>query len=253
MRRLLAAVAGAGVLVSVVAGPVAAQVPAAPDDSLRGKLIVIDPGHQLGNSNPKFAKQMSRTIFNGTTVKGCNTTGTATNAGFPEATFNWRVANRLKRLLERAGARVELTRTSNSRDAWGPCVWNRAKQANELGADAMISIHADGAPARSTGFFAIAPTRIKGWTDDVVKVDRRLARAMIAGMKAAGASPSNYISGQLLLSNNTTSLNFSDVPTVTMELGNMRNAGEARRMSSSAGQRQYARWLFAGIERFFRP
>ena len=249
----MAIAATAGVLVSLAVGPVSAQAPAAPDMPLAGKLIVIDPGHQLGNSNPRFARQMSQKIFNGTTVKGCNTTGTATNAGFPEATFTWRVATRLKRLLERQGARVVLSRTSNSRDAWGPCVWNRAKQANRLGADAMVSIHADGASSGSTGFFAIAPARIKGWTDDVVKVDRRLAKAMIAGMKAAGAPPSNYISGQLLISNNTTSLNFSDVPTVTIELGNMRNAGEARRMSSTSGQRQYARWLLAGIERFFRP
>jgi N-acetylmuramoyl-L-alanine amidase len=41
------------------------------------------------------------------------------------------------------------------------------------------------------------------------------------------------------------------VPTVTVELGNMRNAAEARLMSSSAGQRQYARWLLAGLERYF--
>lgn len=252
MRRLLAAAASTAVLVALAAGPVAAQGPTAPEGPLAGKLILLDPGHQLGNSNPKFAKQMAQKIFNGTTVKGCNTTGTATNAGLPEATFTWQVATRLKRQLERAGARVELTRSSNSRDAWGPCVWNRAKQANRLGADAMISIHADGASSGSKGFFAIAPSRIKGWTDDVVKVDRRLAKAMIAGMTAAGAPPSNYISGQLLISNNTTSLNFSNVPTVTIEVGNMRNAQEARRMSSASGQRQYARWLRAGIERYFR-
>jgi N-acetylmuramoyl-L-alanine amidase len=251
VKRLLTIVATAG-LVLGLAAPVSAQAPAEPKGPLAGKLILLDPGHQLGNSNPKFAKQMSQKIFNGTTVKGCNTTGTATNSGYPEATFTWRVAKRLKRQLERAGARVELTRTSNSRDAWGPCVWDRAKQANRIGADAMINIHADGASSQSKGFFAIAPARIKGWTDDVVKVDRRLAKAMIAGMKAAGAPPSNYISGQLLISNNTTGLNFSNVPSVTIELGNMRNAQEARRMTSSAGQRQYARWLLGGIERFFR-
>ena len=84
-----------------------------------------------------------------------------------------------------------------------------------------------------------------------MKVDRRLARAMIAGMAAAGATPSNYIGNQLLVSRDTTSLNFSNVPTTTIEVGNMRNADEARRMSSKAGQRQYADWLYAGIERFF--
>lgn len=249
MRRLLVAIAAGAVL--AVAAPAAAVVPAAPDRPLEGKVIVLDPGHQLGNSNPKFAKQMAQTKFNGSIVKGCNTTGTATNAGLPEATFTWKVAQHLKRRLEAAGARVVLTRSSNSRDAWGPCVWDRARIANELDADAMISIHADGAPSTSKGFFAIAPALIPDWTDDVVKVDRRLARAMIAGMAAAGATPSNYISNQLLISRDTTSLNFSNVPTTTIEVGNMRNAEEARRMSTKAGQRQYADWLYAGLERYF--
>lgn len=249
IRSVLIAVVACAAL--SVAAPAAAVAPAAPDRPLEGKVIVLDPGHQLGNSNPKFAKQLAQTKFNGSIVKGCNTTGTATNAGLPEATFNWRVARHLKRQLEEAGARVELTRSTNSRDAWGPCVWDRAGIANELDADAMISIHADGAPSRSKGFFAIAPALIPGWTDDVVKVDRRLARAMIAGMAEAGATRSNYVSDQLLISRDTTSLNFSDVPTTTIELGNMRNAAEARLMSSTAGQRQYANWLFAGIEQFF--
>ena len=252
MRRALAAAGVAVVLMlGLVSAPASASVSAAPDGPLSGKLILVDPGHQLGNSNPRFRRQMAQTRFNGTIVKGCNTTGTATNAGFPEATFTWRVAKRLKSLLEGAGARVEMTRTTNSYDAWGPCVWDRAKKANRLGADAMISIHADGAPSSSRGFFVLAPALVKGWTEDVVKPGRRLADAMIDGMAGAGAPRSNYISGQLMISRDTTSLNFSNVPTVTVELGNMRNASEARRMASAAGQIQYAQWLLAGIEEYF--
>lgn len=252
MRRvLLAVIAMSGLALGLLSTPAAAVAPAAPDGPLAGKLILVDPGHQLGNSNPRFRKQMAQTRFNGTIVKGCNTTGTATNSGFPEATFTWRVAKRLKALLEEAGARVEMTRTTNSYDAWGPCVWDRAKQANRIGADAMVSIHADGAPSSGRGFFVLAPGLVKGWTEDVVKPGRRLADAMIDGMAAAGAPRSNYIADQLMISRDTTSLNFSNVPTVTVELGNMRNAAEARRMVTSAGQRQYAEWLFAGIEEYF--
>jgi N-acetylmuramoyl-L-alanine amidase len=250
VRPVWLAVAASWLAVSGVS-PALALAPSAPGGPLDGKLILLDPGHQLGNSNPRFAMQMAQTKFNGAIVKGCNTTGTATNAGLPEATFTWEVAKHLRRQLEAAGARVEMTRSTNSRDDWGPCVWDRAGMANEIDADAMISIHADGAPASSRGFFAIAPALIPGWTDDVVKADRRLAKAMIAGMSASGATPSNYIRDQLLISRDTTSLNFSNVPTTTVEVGNMRNAAEARRMSTEKGQRQYARWLYSGIVRYF--
>lgn len=250
-RGALALAAAGAVALGLLAAPAGATAPSAPDGPLAGKVIVIDPGHQLGNSNPRFARQIAQTRFNGAITKGCNTTGTATNAGFPEATFTWRVAQRLTPLLERAGAKVVLTRSTNSYDDWGPCVWDRAGLANRLDADAMVSIHADGASAGSRGFFAIAPALIKGWTDDVVKVDRRLALSMIEGMAAAGAPRSNYIGNQLLISRDTTSLNFSNVPTTTIEVGNMRNAQEARLMSTAAGQRRYAEWLYAGIARYF--
>ena len=244
--RLIRAVLAAALLGLVVHPPaVAAEKP------LAGRIIVLDPGHQLGNSNPKFAKEMSATKFNGSIVKGCNTTGTATNAGFPEATFNWRVAKRLRALLEEKGATVVFTRSSNSRDAWGPCTWDRARIGTEAKADAMISIHADGAPVSGRGFHVIAPSAIKGWTTDVSKPGRRLARAMISGMTRAGAEPATYLSSTLSIRGDQSTLNFSDVPTVIVELGNMRNKADAARMSTSQGQQQYADWIAAGIEAYF--
>lgn len=243
MRRAL-------VVIAVLAGMVFAPVAHAADQPLAGKVVVLDPGHQLGNSNPRFRKQIAQTRFNGSIVKNCNTTGTATNAGFPEATFTWKVANRLKAILEAKGARVVMTRSANTRNAYGPCVWDRARIASEAKADAMIAIHADGAPAKDSGFFAIAPTRIKGWTDATYNVDRRLSKEMIAGMTAAGAHPSDYIANHLQIRGDQSTINFSKVPTTIIELGNMRNAREARLMSSAKGQQQYAQWLAAGIERF---
>jgi N-acetylmuramoyl-L-alanine amidase len=244
--RLIPAVLAASLLGLAFQAPAAAA-----EKPLAGRIIVLDPGHQLGNSNPKFAKEMSATKFNGSIVKGCNTTGTATNAGLPEATFNWRVAKRLRALLEDQGATVVFTRSSNSREAWGPCTWDRARIGTEAKADAMISIHADGAPASGRGFHVIAPSAIKGWTTDVAKPGRQLARAMISGMTRAGAEPATYLSSTLSIRGDQTTLNFSDVPTVIVELGNMRNKADAARMSTSQGQQQYAEWIAAGIETYF--
>lgn len=238
-------------LAVMVSGPALVAPVSAADTPLAGRVIVIDPGHQLGNSNPRFARQIAATRFNGSIVKGCNTTGTATNAGLPEATFTWRVAKRLRSLLEEQGATVVLTRSSNSRDAWGPCTWDRARIGTEARADAMVSIHADGASPRGRGFHVIAPSSIVGWTTDMAKPSRRLARAMIRGMTRAGAEPATYLSSPLSVRADQTTLNFSDVPTVIVETGNMRNSAEAARMSTARGQQQYAAWLAAGIQAYF--
>ncbi len=89
--------------------------------------------------------------------KPCNTTGTATNGGFPEATFTWRTSLALKRRLEALGATVRMTRTTNSTDDWGPCVGTRGRFGAKVGADLEISLHGDGAAAATHGFFVIRP------------------------------------------------------------------------------------------------
>jgi N-acetylmuramoyl-L-alanine amidase len=43
---------------------------------------------------------------------------------------------------------------------------------------------------------------------------------------------------------------MSDVPVVMVELGNMKNASDARRMTTGAGRDRYAIGLVAGIRRF---
>ena len=57
-------------------------------------MVVLDPGHQLGNHN--YPRQINRLVPAGGFRKPCNTTGTATDGGYPEATFTWRVATRLR-------------------------------------------------------------------------------------------------------------------------------------------------------------
>ena len=249
--------AAAAVIAGVALSPAstaAVQAAASPktDTPLAGIVIALDPGHQLGNSNPQFFDELAQTHYNGYETKICNTSGTATNAGFPEATFNWNVALLVKEQLEALGADVKMTRHSNSWKKWGPCVNERGQFGAKVGADLMLSIHGDGAAPAGYGFFVIEPAVIKGWTDDIAAKSVRMGKKFIAGMADAGAPRSTYIAGQMMVTSGISTLNFSDVPVILLESGNMRNAADAARMSSAQGQQQYADWIIAGLRAALR-
>lgn len=220
---------------------------------LAGRLVVVDPGHQLGNHN--YPRQINRPVRAGGSTKPCNTTGTATNSGYAEATFAWRVATRLRTRLERLGARVVLTRTSNRQDRWGPCIDERGRRGNKAHADMKISVHGDGSyTAGARGFHVIAPTDRRPWTHDIYRSSKRLALDTRRALRASGFSVANYIAGGdgLDFRSDLGTLNLSNIPTVMLEAGNMRSAADARRMTSASGQRAYATALTRAVRRFLR-
>lgn len=215
---------------------------------LLGRTVVLDPGHQLGNA--RHLRRTGRLVPAGPLRKPCNTTGTSTNSGYPEATFDWQVARIAKRALQRAGARVVLTRASNSPRAWGPCVDARGRAGARAHADLTVSIHADGSYARGArGFHVIAPASLPGWTDDIAEPSLRLAHDLRAALDRSRLPRANYVAGGegLDVRADLGTLNLSDVPVAMVELGNMRDATEARRMRSKAGRARYARALVDGI------
>jgi N-acetylmuramoyl-L-alanine amidase len=212
---------------------------------LAGRTVAIDPGHQLGNS--RHLHEINQSVYVGL-WKPCNTTGTATNGGFPEATFTWRTARALKHRLEALGATVRMTRTTNSLDNWGPCVDVRGRFGAKVGADLEISLHGDGAASEIHGFFVIRPGLRAGWTDDIRRPSARLARRVRAGLLGAGFPVSTAYGGDGMdVRRDLGTLNAADVPTVMVELGNMRNRGDARCMTSRACRNRYARGLAAGV------
>ena len=218
---------------------------------LAGKVVVIDPGHQLGNHN--FPRRINRLVPAGGFRKPCNTTGTATNAGYPEATFVWRVSKLLQARLTKLGAKVRLTRTTTRQDRWGPCVDARGRAGNKVKADAKISIHGDGSyTAGAHGFHVIAPTDRRPWTHDIFRPSKRLALDTRAALKARHLTVANYIAGGdgLDFRSDLATLNLSDIPTVMVELGNMRNATDAHRMITPGGRATYAAALATALRRF---
>ncbi len=217
---------------------------------LHGKVVVIDPGHQLGNAN--HPRQVNRLVDAGGFKKACNTTGTATNGGFPEATLTWKVSRVLARQLRHRGATVRLTRHSNSYQDWGPCIDVRGRRGNKAHADAVVSIHGDGADASARGFFVIMPADRRGWTHDIFHSSHRYGLRVRAGLGAAGLRVSTSYGGDGLdVRGDLGTLNWSNRPAVMVELGNMRNTHDARHMTTAKFRRHvYARGLRIGISRF---
>lgn len=237
-----------GTVPAAASTPVLGTARSVADLPLAGRVVAVDPGHQLGNS--RFPARVERQVWVGL-WKPCNTTGTATGAGFPEATFAWRVSRRLQARLEAVGATVRLTRTTNSRDDWGPCIDSRGRFGAEVGADVTVSVHGDGAAPATRGFFVVRPGLREGYTDDIVTPSRRLAARVRSGLLGAGFAASSAYGGDGLdVRRDLGTLNMSDVPTVVVELGNMRNAADARCMTSAACRDRHARGLAAGVRAF---
>lgn len=221
----------------------------APGGELQGKVIVIDPGHN--GANGRHSRQIARQVWTGNGSKACDTTGAQTNAGYPESAFTFDVATRLAALLRARGATVVLTRTDDR--GVGPCIIERAAIGNRARADAAISIHADGAPAAGHGFHVIVPRGI-GRNDAIVAPSRRLGTAVRDAFRRGTGQPlATYTgtrTGGVVTRSDLGGLNLSTVPKVFIECGNMRNPGDARRISSPAWRQRAAAALAAGLDTY---
>ena len=222
---------------------------------LKGKVVVIDPGHNV--TNFQHSAEINRKVDIGTNWKECDTTGTSTDAGYAEAQFTMDVSHRLKAILEKQGVTVKLTHDGDS-PAWGPCVDQRARIGNDAHADAAISIHADGAPVGDRGFHVILPGSVHAGGADtraIVGPSAFLGKG-IAGdyRRATGEQFSNYIGEGtgLVTRKDLGGLNLSTVPKVFIECGNMRDSNDAALLTNGAWRQKAAQGISEGIVSFLR-
>ncbi|MET7643128.1 N-acetylmuramoyl-L-alanine amidase [Streptomyces sp. NPDC005426] len=230
------------------------STPDAPSGPLAGKTVVIDPGHNPDNH--LHTAEINRQVDIGTTHKECDTTGTSTNSGYAEARFTLDVSHRLRTLLRAQGAKVILTYDGDR--AFGPCVDERARIGNKAGADAVVSVHADGSAAGNRGFHVILPAAVRGGAADtstIVGPSRDLG-TRIAGLfvRATGSAPSNYIGGNTGLDTRKDlgGLNLSTVPKVFIECGNMRDPKDAALLTSAGWRQKAAQGIADGISSYLK-
>jgi N-acetylmuramoyl-L-alanine amidase len=221
--------------------------PSPPPAPLAGQVVGIDPGHNGGNgADPGYINQI---IWNGREQETCDTTGTETDAGYTEARFNFNVAGYLRADLQRAGARVVMTRTSN--DGVGPCVTRRSQILNDARVDVAVDIHADGGPAWGRGFTVLEPVA-DGPNDKVIATSDRFGADVHQAMITATPMRVSDYYGQdgYQPRDDLAGLNLTTVPKVLIECGNMRNAADAQLLISGKVQQQIARALTDAIIRF---
>lgn len=224
-----------------------AHAAAAARKPLAGKIIGIDPGHNGHNYlDPTF---LNHQIWNGREWEACDTTGTETNGGYTETRFNWLVATDLAAILRRDGAKVVLTRKNNH--GVGPCVNTRARILDRAHANVSIDIHADGGPAGGRGFTVLEPVADRQ-NRKVIKSSWRFGHDVHrAFLRYTPIKVSDYYGRNGYISrDDLAGLNLTTMPKVPIECGNMRNARDARLLTSARVQREIARALSAAIIRF---
>ena len=219
--------------------PTAAAAPA----SIAGRIVFLDPGHN-GANDASISRQVP-TGRGGT--KDCQTSGTSTNDGYPEHTFNWETVLRIRQELTALGVRTAMSRGND--DALGPCVDERAAMANALHPDAIVSIHADGGPATGRGFHVnySSPPLNQAQSGPSVQ----FAQIMRDQLQTSGLLPANYIGqGGLYPRSDLTGLNLAQYPSILVEMGNMKNPADAALIESPDGRQKYADAVVRGIAGF---
>lgn len=207
--------------------------------ALKGKTIYLDPGH-AGTAPPA---ELTADDGRGG-VKSCNTSGTASDDGWPEHTFTWEIAGQLRGILESAGATVIMSRPDDTGRA--DCIDERTVKENSSAADAVVSIHADGSTAGNNGFHISS-------ISDPLPMNRpeesaRLAADVRNAMVNYGFHPSNYLGDKGLYPRaDLTGLNLSSKPKILIEFGNMRDPEDLAALRSPDGRQQRAGAVAQGL------
>jgi N-acetylmuramoyl-L-alanine amidase len=214
----------------------------APSDpaNISGRIVFLDPGHNGANDS-----SINRQVPNGRGgTKECQTSGTTTNDGYEEHTFNWDVVMKIRSALDALGVQTVLSRDND--DAVGSCVNERAASANAVHPDAIVSIHADGGPPSGRGFHVnySSPPLNDAQSGPAIE----LAHTMRDELVASGYQESTYIGSDGLYGRaDLAGLNLAQYPAILVELGNMRNSDDAAQMESEGGRSNYAAAVTNGI------
>lgn len=208
--------------------------------SPNNRVIVIDPGHQ-GKGNSSLEP-----IGPGASTKKAKVAGgaTGTSTKIPESQTTLEIGLKLKSELQARGYTVIMTRTSQSVNVSNK---ERAMIGNNNNAAAVIHLHCDGAGSSARGAHTIAPAKNNPYCPSIYSASSKLAKNVInsycakTGLKNRGVSYRNDLSG----------INWSEVPSIYIEMGFITNPTEDKLLNDDAFQTKCAQGIADGIDAYF--
>lgn len=212
-----------------------------PQPAESGRKIALDPGQQKKTNNDK------EPVGPGATATTAKMTYGATSITTNKREHEWSLtlALKIKEELEARGYEVFLTRDNADVDISNA---ERAKLANESGADIYISIQADAADnASAKGIYAQIPTKTNAFVgymyEDCKKLAQTIQKALIkeTGAKDRGLTEQDTVAA----------INWSQIPVTVLQLGFMSNKEEDEKLQSADYQQKLVKAICDGIDEYF--
>ena len=204
-------------------------------------VVVIDAGHQE-QGNPGLEPEGPGSSTEKPKVES-GASGVATHVD--ESVRNLQVALVLHKVLEARGVKVVMVRTTQKVDIPNS---QRAQIANNAHAALFIRLHCDSGPSSLTGILTLRPGH------DWYPAHPIVARSSVAATMIHSATLAATGAGNRGITPRTdlSGFNWSQVPSVLVEMGMMSNPGEDRLLATPAYQQKLADGMANGIVAFLK-